>query len=173
MGRGTYGNPRVLIWGEDERICIGAFCSISDEVAIFGGGEHRMDWITTYPLRIAYSDEFANRDGHPATKGHTRIGSDVWIGFRAMIMSGVSIGDGAVIGAGAVVARDVPPYAVVVGNPARVLRYRFSAEQIRCLLRIKWWLWDDDKIKDSTRQLCSSNVEGFIESCLGPSWRKP
>jgi len=86
-------------------------------------------------------------------------GSDVWIGFRAIVLSGVTIGDGAVIGAGAVVTADVPSYSVVVGNPAKVIRYRFSSEEIRKLLTLRWWEWSIDKIKENTPLLCSFDVE--------------
>ncbi|WP_308462078.1 CatB-related O-acetyltransferase [Mesorhizobium sp. INR15] len=82
-----------------------------------------------------------------SSKGPIRIGNDVWIGRRAIILSGVTIGDGAVIGAGAVVSKDVPPYAVVVGNPAALVRYRFNSGQIASLLEIRWWDWEDDLIK--------------------------
>jgi acetyltransferase-like isoleucine patch superfamily enzyme len=130
VGRFTYGNPQFMLWDDSERIQIGSFCSIASEVVIFGGGEHRTDWVTTFPLRIAFGDPLAGKDGHPASKGETRIGNDVWIGFRAMVLSGVTIGDGVVIGTGAVVAADVPSYAIVAGNPAKV---------IEKLLALRWW----------------------------------
>lgn len=157
VGRFTYGNPEFKIWGDSERIEIGSFCSIAEEVVIFGGGEHRTDWATTFPLRIAFDDEFAGLDGHPSTKGITKIGNDVWIGFRSIILSGVTIGDGAVIGAGSVVSRDVPAYAIVVGNPARLIRYRFSVEDINKLLSMKWWNWSLEKIIKNIPNLSSVN----------------
>lgn len=158
VGRFTYGNPQLMLWDDLDRIRIGSFCSIANEVAIFGGGEHRTDWVATYPLRIAFGDSLAGKDGHPASKGETKIGNDVWIGFRAMVLSGVTVGDGSVIGAGAVVATDVPPYAIVVGNPAKVIRYRFSMEEIQKLLSLRWWDWDIDKIKSHVPILCSTKV---------------
>lgn len=164
VGRFTYGNPQLMLWDDSERLQIGSFCSIADEVVIFGGGEHRTDWVTTFPLRIAFDEPLAGKDGHPASKGETKIGNDVWIAFRAMILSGVTIGDGAVIGAGAVVAADVPPYAIVAGNPAKVIRYRFSPNEIQKLLEIRWWEWDIDKIKAITPLLCSTNVEKLINN---------
>lgn len=162
VGRFTYGNPQFMLWDDSEHIRIGSFCSIADEVVIFGGGEHRTDWVTTFPLRIAFGDPLAGKDGHPASKGETRIGNDVWIGFRAMVLSGVNIGDGAVIGAGAVVAADVPPYAIVGGNPAKVIRYRFSPKEIQKLLELRWWEWDVNKIKTNAPLLCSTNIEKLI-----------
>ena len=128
VGENTYGSPAFWLWHESERIQIGRYCSFAGEVAILGGGEHRVDWVTTYPLRVLFDDPLANKDGHPASKGPTIIGNDVWVGYRVTILSGVKIGDGAVIAAGAVVTKDVPPYAIVGGNPAKLIKYRFSPE---------------------------------------------
>lgn len=164
VGRFTYGNPEFLLWGDSERIHIGSFCSIANEVVISGGGEHRTDWVTTFPMRIAFGDPLAGKDGHPASKGETKIGNDVWIATRAMVLSGVNIGDGAVIGAGAVVASDVPPYAIVAGNPAKIIRYRFEPNEIKRLLELRWWEWDINKIKANTALLCSTEIEKFLEN---------
>lgn len=162
IGRFTYGNPALRMWDEAERIEIGAFCSIADGVTIFGGGEHNTGWVTTFPLRIALALEGAGRDGHPATKGPTRIGNDVWIGDGATILSGVTVGDGAVIGARALVARDVPPYHVVVGNPARTVRQRFADADIAALLRIRWWDWPLERIEAEVAGLCGGDPADFI-----------
>lgn len=165
VGRFTYGEPVFKLWGEGERIVIGSFCSIADGVTIFGGGEHNTTWVTTYPLRIALGDALAGKDGHPATKGETRIGNDVWVGDGATILSGVTVGDGAVVGARAVVAQDVPAYHVVAGNPARKLRRRFSDEQIAALLKIEWWNWEVDRIRTASELLCSDDIDAFIDAC--------
>ena len=101
--------------------------------------------------------------GHPATKGNVIIGNDVWIGYKATIMSGVTIGDGAVIGACSVVTKDVKPYEIVAGNPAKVIRKRFSDEIIIQLLKIAWWNWPIEKIKAEIEFLCNNNIEKFIE----------
>lgn len=162
VGRFTYGSPQFKVWEDDESVTIGAFCSIADEVVLFGGGEHRPEWVTTYPLRIAFGDPLAGKDGHPATKGPTRIGNDVWIGYGATVMSGVTVGDGAIIGARAVVTRDVPPYAIVTGNPARVARYRFSEEVIAALLDIRWWDWPIEKIHANQGALCGGSIDEFV-----------
>ena len=162
VGRFTYGFPEFKLWGEQERVSIGSFCSISQQVQIFGGGEHLHNWVTTSPLRIAFKMEGAWEDGLPSSKGPTTIGNDVWIGIGAKILSGVSIGDGAVVGAGAVVAKDVPPYAIVAGNPARLVRYRFSEAHIEALLEIQWWNWSEPAIRSAVGVLCSEDIDGLL-----------
>ena len=99
------------------------------------------------------------------SKGDVRIGSDVWIGAEATVLSGVTIGDGAVIGARAVVARDVPPYGIVVGNPARLVRLRFSEDLVGELLAIRWWDFDDARILELLPLLNSSRIEEFVTAC--------
>ncbi len=165
IGVYTYGVPKVLHWGESSNLHIGKFCSIADEVTIFLGGNHRTDWITTYPFNVLNNEfpEAKDISGHPATKGNVIIGNDVWIGYKATIMSGVTIGDGAVIGACSVVTKDVKPYEIVAGNPAKVIRKRFSDEIIIQLLKIAWWNWPIEKIKAEIEFLCNNNIEKFIE----------
>lgn len=162
IGRFTYGGAGFRLWSAGERVEVGAFCSFAENVLIFGGGEHRVDWVTTHPLRIAFNSPGAGQDGHPHSKGPTRIGNDVWIGHGAMVLSGVTVGDGACIGAGAVVSKDVPPYSIVAGNPARVLRLRFSEEKIARLLQIAWWNWPVDSIKRYESLLCANDIDAFI-----------
>ncbi len=140
----TYGKIYFLCWKSTDFIKIGKFCSIASDVHIFGGGEHNKDLISTYPFKKF----FAGVDLDPvlATKGSTSIGNDVWIGMSATVLSGVTICDGAVVGAGSVVTRSVPPYAVVAGNPAKIVKYRFTNTQIEKLLKIHWWEWPLEKI---------------------------
>ncbi|HEY5236653.1 MAG TPA: CatB-related O-acetyltransferase [Rhabdochlamydiaceae bacterium] len=161
-GRGSHGIPIVSQWGDGTKLKIGNFCSIAAEVNILLGGEHRTDWVTTYPFS-ALLPEAGHIKGHPRTKGDVIIGNDVWIGKGAYILSGVNIGDGAVIGASAVVTKDVPPYAIVGGNPARIIRYRFDEETIKKLLEIAWWNWSDEKISSAIELLLSEDVSRFIE----------
>ena len=139
IGRYTYHNLKVTEH-PDARLIIGKFCSIAPDVRIFLGDEHRTDWITTYPFGTVHKDVFGDRDtGHPATKGDVVIGNDVWIGYGATIMSGVTIGDGAVIAARSHVVKPVAPYEVVGGNPAKHIKFRFDQDTIDMLLELKWW----------------------------------
>lgn len=167
VGRRTYGNPEILGWGApgkplDGEVSIGAFCSIGKDVRIYTGGNHRVDWVTTFPLRIKYELPGAWEDGCPKTGGGVRVGNDVWIANNVTVLSGVTIGDGAVLGAHSVVTKDVDAYAVMGGNPARLLRKRFTDEQIGALLGIGWWDWSDDRIVDAVPRLCSDDIDGFI-----------
>ena len=161
IGDHTYGKPRVISWAEGTSLRIGKYCSISTHVIIFLGSEHRTDWVSTYPFPFLWK-EARSIKGHPFSKGDVTIGNDVTIGYNVTILSGVSIGDGAVIGTGSVVTKDIPPYAIAAGNPARVLRYRFDEETIRKLLQIKWWDWSDEKVKENVHLICSDSIDGFI-----------
>ena len=125
-----------------DRLRIGKFCAIARGVTfIMNGANHQMDGISTYPFFIFGNGWEAARpaEGELPYKGDTVIGNDVWIGFDALIMPGVSIGDGAIIAARSVVTSDVPAYAIVGGNPARVVRSRFDADQVRRLVALAWW----------------------------------
>jgi chloramphenicol O-acetyltransferase type B len=161
VGRFTYGTPHVAMFASDERVNIGSFCSIASHVTIFGGGEHRTDWISTFPMRIAFGLDGQHQDGHPASKGPTIIGHDVWMGTGCMVLSGVTIGHGAVIGAGAVVTSDVAPYAIAAGNPARTIRYRLKQDDIDALLAIQWWDWPLPLIRDAATLLSSNDIRGL------------
>lgn len=162
IGRDTYGNPAIHSWGEGATLEIGAFTSIASGVQIFLGGEHRIDWVTTFPFNVLW-DEGKEITGHPKTKGDILIGNDVWVATEAIIMSGVTIGDGAVIGARAVVTKNVPPYAIVAGNPAIVVKKRFNNETIQKLLNVKWWSWNDSKIKEALPLLLNNEIDEFLK----------
>jgi acetyltransferase-like isoleucine patch superfamily enzyme len=165
IGEYTYGKPNVLSWGEGAKLKIGKFCSISKDVEILLGGNHRMDWVSTYPFMI-FNEKWPNAvkiKGHPRSKGDVIIGNDVWICRGAKILSGINIGDGAVIGAYAVVTKDVPPYAVVAGNPARIIKYRFTEDVINKLLKISWWDFQKEEIYKNIDSICSGDINNFLE----------
>ena len=157
IGRFTYGLEHLAIreWGEGAALNIGSFCSISSSVTIFLGGNHRMDWVTTFPFGHIFQEELAGEgvSGHPATNGDVIIGNDVWIGHGVTIMSGVTIGDGAVIAANAHVVKNVMPYEVVGGNPAKKIKNRFTAEIISLLSMLAWWEFPIEEIKRISKQL--------------------
>lgn len=156
----------VKAWGNNTHYSVGNFCAIADNVTIFLGGNHRNDWVSAYPFnRLADIMPEAQRIfGYVTSKGNVTIGNDVWIGSHVTILSGVTIGDGAIIGAYSVVAKSIPPYAIAVGNPARVIRYRFDEQTITRLLRLKWWDWAPETIEQYIHLLCSSEVQRFLEA---------
>lgn len=148
-----------------DKLIIGKFCSIaSGAVFLMAGNQgHRKDWISTYPFY--YLDEFKDTNAKDGIKfsGDTVIGNDVWIGTEAIIMSGVKIGDGAIIGSRAIVTKDVQPYTIVGGNPAKVIKRRFTDEEIKMLLEIRWWNWDLEKIKEYMPLITSNNIKTLYE----------
>jgi acetyltransferase-like isoleucine patch superfamily enzyme len=165
-GKYTYGVPTIHSWSNNNTNCvIGNFCSIGSNVDIYLGGNHRYDYVTTYPFGHVHRNVFNEHTviGFPATKGDVIIGNDVWIADNVKIMSGVTIGDGAVIANNSHVIDNVEPYSLVGGNPAKLIKYRFTQEQINNLLEIKWWNWDDDKINTFSPLLCN-NIDEFINS---------
>jgi len=169
IGSHTYGAPTIRWWGEPADLTIGKYCSIADGVEIFLGGNHRTDWISTYPFS-EFGEWKAARSvaGHPHTKGSVTIGSDVWLGAGCVILSGVTVGHGAVVGCRAVVTRDVPDYAIVAGNPATVMRMRFQPAEIDQLLACAWWDWEPSRIAKNVTRLLSPDVKSFLRDAAGP-----
>lgn len=129
-----------------EEAVIGKYCSIARQVVI-GVSGHNYEWVTTSPIITSTEYGFVDKSVPEPQKSIPIIGNDVWIGMNVIIMRGVNIGHGAVIAAGSVVTRDVAPYSIVGGVPAKHLRFRFTEKQIEELLKIKWWDWDESKIR--------------------------
>lgn len=144
------------------RLIIGRFCCIPSGVRfIMNGGNHATTWLTTYPFPIfSHGWELPEPPAWP-NKGDTTVGNDVWLGNSATVMPGITIGDGAVVATSAVVTKDVPPYAIVGGNPATVLRYRFGPDTIARLLALRWWDWEPAKIARNVALLCAGDIEAL------------
>ena len=168
FGKYSYkdGEPTILFESSGAKLHVGKFCSIANNVKIFLGGDHNINWITTYPFGHINKKTFNlfNGVGHPTTKGDVYIGNDVCIGSNTTIMPGVKIGDGAVISTNSHVVKDVEPYSLVEGNPAKHIKYRFTKEQIDELLKIKWWAWPDEQINKFVPLLCNENIDNFIQT---------
>jgi acetyltransferase-like isoleucine patch superfamily enzyme len=167
VGDYTYGLNNLSIQnykGSEANVIIGKYCSLAPNITIITGGIHPVNWVSTYPFRAKFDLEGKFEDGMPYSKGDIIIGNDVWIGTGVTILSGVNIGDGAVIAAGSLIIKDVPPYAIAGGNPAKIIRYRFSEVQIEKLLTIKWWDWDQKRIIKNISIFCSKDINEFIDS---------
>ena len=163
-GEGSYGIPTIHDWHQNATCHIGNYCSIGANVQIYLGGNHRADWISTFPFPV-YLKEAEHITDHGYSNGDVIIGSDVWIGSNATIMSGVTIGDGAIVAAGAIVTKSVDPYAIVGGNPAKLIRYRFPQNIRDALLKSEWWNWPEPEINVTAELLCSDNLEAFFNLC--------
>jgi acetyltransferase-like isoleucine patch superfamily enzyme len=176
VGAHTYHGELVLYrWGA-EHIFIGKFCSIAQGVKIMAGGNHRTDAVSTYPFdtMLTKTVNHPTRDrSYDSKNGNIEIGNDVWIGYGASILGSCKIGHGAVIAANATVFTDIPPYAIAVGNPARVTKYRFDEATIGGLLRIAWWEWPESRIRHSIGDFYG-NIADFVAQndpdCVG-DWR--
>jgi len=163
VGEFSYGAPNIRFYQPGFRFICGRYCSIAREVDVLLAPNHHADWVSTYPFSAFQRWPGAAGISSSTGKGDVVIGNDVWIGLAATILSGVKVGDGAVIATKAVVTKDVPPYAVVAGNPARVIKYRFEPDIIAGLLDIRWWDWPADVVSERVRELMSGDVRGFVE----------
>ena len=169
VGKWSYGSPKIYRWNWKDKIYIGNFCSIGPEVKIIIGGNHRTDWITTSPLpadTFNFDNTFANAKkikNFNSSKGDLHIKNDVWIGAFSIILSGVTLGNGCVIAAGSVVTKDVKPYTIVGGNPAKFIRNRFNKKQSQFLNESRWWDLDDKKINLLSKYLLNNNFSEFLK----------
>ncbi len=172
IGKHTYGiTQKTIVIASSHcpaSVVVGSFCSFAPGVIILANVDHPTNLPSTFPFKtLLYprhkesSTNYSNWDA--VTKGPVEIGHDVWLGLNTIILSGVKIGPGAVIGAGSVVTKDIPPYAIAVGNPAKVIKFRFSNEIIERLLESEWWLFSDGMLKDLAPFFYNSDISEFLE----------
>jgi hypothetical protein len=156
-------DARLVQFGTDDGfpVTVGKYSGVHHSVTIFHGGIHRTDFVGLLHVRKE-NDEWFFPPDTLQSKGSVVIGSDVWVTYGAVIMSGVTIGDGAVIGACSVITRSVEPYEIVAGNPARHVKWRFDEETRAALLRIRWWDWPEEKVRRLRHEIDSDDVQGFI-----------
>ena len=163
VGNKTYGTLMVYTFNKTNQLKIGHYCSIAPNVTFVVSADHRVDTISTYPFKVYC----AGQDLEGISKGDIEVGDDVWIGCNATILSGVSIGQGAVVAAGSVVTKDVPPYAIVGGAPAKVIKYRFEEEVIEKLLQIDYGKLTDEIVRENIEPLYETvtvdNIDRLIK----------
>ena len=163
IGPHSYGSPKIWRYpgSVEPRVIISDWTALAADVEIMPGGNHRLDSVASFPIRLHLGLSDFDEDG-ALTKGDVVIGSDVWIGRGAKILGGVTIGHGAVVAAWSVVTKNVAPYSIVAGAPARTVKKRFDADTISSLLKIAWWDWPEDLIIRRSPELSDCNVSHFI-----------
>ncbi len=165
--RAAHFEKENVIFGYTARLKIGKFCQIAYGVKFFlSDSNHQMSGFSTYPFFVfgKHAEGCPEWQNYPLDlpeKGDTVIGNDVWLGHECAILPGVKVGDGAIIGAKAVVTKDVPPYAIVGGNPAKIIRMRFSDDVIARLLALRWWDWDFEKISRNIPAIAGADIEAL------------
>ena len=180
IGKYTYGiQDSNVVWDSDAwtyknekirpKLIVGKYCSIGANPRFFLGGNHRYDWVTTYPFHVKMIHNYTfdslddSIEGYPLSNGDIIIGNDVWFGENVTVMSGVRIGDGAVIGANSTVVSDIEPYSISGGHPAKHIKYRFSNEVIEKLLDIKWWDVEESKLNLLLPYMCVNDIDVFFK----------
>ncbi len=148
-----------------DKLIVGKFCALATGIKfIMNGANHKISGFSTYPFYIFGNgwEKVTPDDDEFPFKGDTVVGNDVWIGYESVIMPGVTIGDGAIVAAKSVVVDNVPPYCVVGGNPAKIIRQRFNNETIKALLEIAWWNWDIEKISANLTYITSAEIDALL-----------
>lgn len=180
VGKHTYGvHESKVSWDSSSydykgnyflpNLIVGSYCSVGSNVKFYLGGNHRHDWVSTYPFQVKniHNNTFKSLpnkiEGYPHSNGDIKIGNDVWFGDNVTVMSGIKIGDGAVIGTNSTVVKDVKPYSITGGHPAKHIKYRFSEDIIEKLLEIKWWDLEEDKLDTLLPYMMSNNLDLFFK----------
>ena len=164
-GEHSYGDVKVP-WGG--KVTIGKYCSIAGGVIAAILSDHRMDWVSTYPFAVRWGSKIEGRSGSRQNPD-VIVENDVWIGLGTVLLENTHLRNGSVVGSYSVVHGEVPPYCIAVGNPAKVVRKRFTDEQIEKLLKIAWWDWPDEKVLEYVPLLCGDDIDLFINTALGES----
>lgn len=160
VGKMTYGPLDIHSWGnEEEKLIIGDLVSISSGVKFLLGGNHRIDTVSTYPFKVKVMGE----ESEATTKGPVIVGDDVWIGMDAMILSGVTIGKGAVVAARSVITKDIPPFAIVAGNPAKIIKYRFTEDLLETLVSSNNLSLDKEFVEREIENLYTKLDQNILE----------
>ncbi len=162
IGVASYGGLNIYAWGEIGKVEIGAYCSFGYGCTAVLGGNHRSDWVSTFPFTALWPEAPAV-EGHPLSKGDIIIGNDVWFGIESMVLSGVKIGDGAVVAARSTVTKDVEPYEIVGGSPARHLGFRFDPIIRARLQALRWWNRSKPDIIDALPRMLSRDIGAFLD----------
>jgi virginiamycin A acetyltransferase len=168
--RKAFEQENVLYHYGPERLLIGRYCAFAAEVRfIMSKANHRMSGVSTYPFPIFGGGWAGAMDliTDIPSRGDTVVGNDVWIGYDSIVMPGVTIGDGAVIATGSVVVSDIPAYAIAGGNPARVIKMRYTPAEIERLLRIAWWNWPPEQVTRHVRILMDDDVDALEQAASG------
>lgn len=162
IGINCYGQPNIKHSHPHAILTIGNYCSIAKNVEIYLGGNHRIDWVSSYPFPAFFSQARHIQD-FEITHGDVVIGSDVWLCQNSTILSGITIDHGAVIANGAVVTKNVAAYEIVGGNPAKHIRWRFDEQTREALLKNAWWDWPEPEVLNILDLLCSDNIHKFLD----------
>ena len=147
LGSYSYmGKLSLYCWKDGYSLSIGRYCSLATELTVILGGEHDIDWVSTYPFISNWNMKHIEHKNTPKCRGNIVIEDDVWIGHGVTLLSGTTIGTGSVIGANTVIRGKIPPYSIVCGNPAKIIRKRFDEQLCKKLLESKWWMMDKDEL---------------------------
>lgn len=157
LGMHSYGVLSINWNSTEAKVRIGNWCSIAPEVVFVVNSEHNVDSLSTYPFKVK---ALGQREPEAGTKGGITVRDDVWIGFRATILDGVTVGQGAIVAAGAVVAKDVPPYAIVGGVPAKLIKYRYAPDVVKLMEQVDWSLLDERFVRDHLELLYRRPIAG-------------
>ncbi len=168
VGNNTYGGLTILNYAKENMLQIGSYCAIAENVVFILNAEHHLDTISTYPFKVRTLGE----ESEATAKGDIVLEDDVWIGANAIILSGVHLGRGSVIGAGSVVTKDVPSYAIVAGNPAKIIRYRFSEVIRKKLEQVDFEKLDQSMVQKHIENLYTSLTEENVDELIKPFLKK-